>query len=186
VAKLLRSCSRTRYAGGASDIHIEPDEKVLRIRQRIDGVLHENILNEVRIAQALVLRLKLVAGLDISEKRLPQDGRFNMKVRGRDVDVRMSTMPVQYGESVVMRLLDQSSGILSLAETGMPPRHPDPLPASAQTSSRHDLVTGPTGGKTTTLYGAFPAQPGQPQDHHGGRRWSTVCPASARCRSIPR
>jgi MSHA biogenesis protein MshE len=70
----------------------------------------------VRIAQALVLRLKLVAGLDISEKRLPQDGRFNMKVRGRDVDVRMSTMPVQYGESVVMRLLDQSSGILSLAE----------------------------------------------------------------------
>ena len=97
---------------GASDIHIEPDEKVLRIRQRIDGILHENILNEVRIAQALVLRLKLVAGLDISEKRLPQDGRFNMKVRGRDVDVRMSTMPVQYGESVVMRLLDQSSGIL--------------------------------------------------------------------------
>jgi MSHA biogenesis protein MshE len=112
---------RGRGTGGASDIHIEPDEKVLRIRQRIDGVLHENILNEVRIAQALVLRLKLVAGLDISEKRLPQDGRFNMKVRGRDVDVRMSTMPVQYGESVVMRLLDQSSGILSLAETGMPP-----------------------------------------------------------------
>lgn len=122
VAKLLRSLFEDAVQVGASDIHIEPDEKVLRIRQRIDGILHENILNEVRIAQALVLRLKLVAGLDISEKRLPQDGRFNMKVRGRDVDVRISTMPVQYGESVVMRLLDQSSGILSLTETGMPPR----------------------------------------------------------------
>ena len=119
VAKLLRSLFEDAVQVGASDIHIEPDEKVLRIRQRIDGVLHENILSEVCIAQALVLRLKLVAGLDISEKRLPQDGRFAMKVRGRDVDVRMSTMPVQYGESVVMRLLDQSSGILSLAETGM-------------------------------------------------------------------
>ncbi|MFM5687662.1 MSHA fimbrial ATPase MshE, partial [Aeromonas caviae] len=141
---------------GASDIHIEPDEKVLRIRQRIDGILHENILNEVRIAQALVLRLKLVAGLDISEKRLPQDGRFNMKVRGRDVDVRMSTMPVQYGESVVMRLLDQSSGILSLTETGMPPEILTRFRRQLKRPHGMILVTGPTGsGKTTTLYGAL-------------------------------
>ncbi|ENC6422012.1 TPA: MSHA fimbrial ATPase MshE [Aeromonas veronii] len=156
VAKLLRSLFEDAVQVGASDIHIEPDEKVLRIRQRIDGILHENILNEVRIAQALVLRLKLVAGLDISEKRLPQDGRFAMKVRGRDVDVRMSTMPVQYGESVVMRLLDQSSGILSLTETGMPPEILTRFRRQLKRPHGMILVTGPTGsGKTTTLYGAL-------------------------------
>ncbi|MFQ1658541.1 MSHA fimbrial ATPase MshE [Aeromonas veronii] len=156
VAKLLRSLFEDAVQVGASDIHIEPDEKVLRIRQRIDGILHENILNEVRIAQALVLRLKLVAGLDISEKRLPQDGRFNMKVRGRDVDVRMSTMPVQYGESVVMRLLDQSSGILSLTETGMPLEILTRFRRQLKRPHGMILVTGPTGsGKTTTLYGAL-------------------------------
>ncbi|HEH9441221.1 TPA: MSHA fimbrial ATPase MshE [Aeromonas sobria] len=156
VAKLLRSLFEDAVQVGASDIHIEPDEKVLRIRQRIDGILHENILNEVRIAQALVLRLKLVAGLDISEKRLPQDGRFNMKVRGRDVDVRMSTMPVQYGESVVMRLLDQSSGILSLTDNGMPPDILTRFRRQLHRPHGMILVTGPTGsGKTTTLYGAL-------------------------------
>ncbi len=156
MAKLLRSLFEDAVQVGASDIHIEPDEKVLRIRQRIDGILHENILSEVRIAQALVLRLKLVAGLDISEKRLPQDGRFNMKVRGRDVDVRMSTMPVQYGESVVMRLLDQSSGILSLTETGMPPEILTRFRRQLKRPHGMILVTGPTGsGKTTTLYGAL-------------------------------
>ena len=156
VAKLLRSLFEDAVQVGASDIHIEPDEKVLRIRQRIDGILHENILNEVRIAQALVLRLKLVAGLDISEKRLPQDGRFNMRVRGRDVDVRMSTMPVQYGESVVMRLLDQSSGILSLTETGMPAEILTRFRRQLKRPHGMILVTGPTGsGKTTTLYGAL-------------------------------
>ncbi|MGL4932914.1 MAG: MSHA fimbrial ATPase MshE [Aeromonas sp.] len=156
VAKLLRSLFEDAVQVGASDIHIEPDEKVLRIRQRIDGILHENILNEVRIAQALVLRLKLVAGLDISEKRLPQDGRFNMKVRGRDVDVRISTLPVQYGESVVMRLLDQSSGILSLTDSGMPPDILTRFRRQLHRPHGMILVTGPTGsGKTTTLYGAL-------------------------------
>ncbi len=156
VGKLLQSVFEDAVQMRASDIHIEPDEKKLRIRQRIDGVLQENILNENKIASALVLRLKLMAGLDISEKRLPQDGRFNLQVKGHSVDVRMSTMPVQYGESVVMRLLDQSAGILSLDETGMPAdlvarlRH--------QISRPHGmvLVTGPTGsGKTTTLYAAL-------------------------------
>ena len=120
VGKLLQSVFEDAVQMRASDIHIEPDEKELRIRQRIDGVLQENILNENRIASALVLRLKLMAGLDISEKRLPQDGRFNLQIKGHSIDVRMSTMPVQYGESVVMRLLDQSAGLLSLDETGMP------------------------------------------------------------------
>ena len=156
VVKLLRSLFEDAVQMRASDIHIEPDEKVLRIRQRIDGVLQENVLNEVRIAQTLVLRLKLVAGLDISEKRLPQDGRFNIKVRGHDIDVRMSTMPVQYGESVVMRLLDQSAGLLSLDQSGMPPDILMHFRRQLQRPHGMILVTGPTGsGKTTTLYGAL-------------------------------
>jgi len=156
VVKLLQSLFEDAVQVGASDIHIEPDEKVLRIRQRVDGVLQESVLNEVQIASALVLRLKLMAGLDISEKRLPQDGRFNIKVRGHSIDVRLSTMPIQAGESVVMRLLDQSAGILSLEQTGMP--------ADIMARYRRQLhrphgmivVTGPTGsGKTTTLYGSL-------------------------------
>lgn len=156
VVKLLQTLFDDAVQMRASDIHIEPDEKVLRIRQRVDGVLQENVLNEVRIAQALVLRLKLVAGLDISEKRLPQDGRFHVKARGHEIDVRLSTMPVQHGESVVMRLLDQSAGILSLDQTGMPTDILQRL--RLQLSRPHGLilVTGPTGsGKTTTLYGAL-------------------------------
>jgi len=156
VGKLLQSVFEDAVQMRASDIHIEPEEKLLRIRQRIDGVLQENVLKENKIASAMVLRLKLMAGLDISEKRLPQDGRFNLTIKGHNIDVRMSTMPVQHGESVVMRLLDQSAGLLSLDETGMPAdlvarvRH--------QISRPHGmvLVTGPTGsGKTTTLYGAL-------------------------------
>jgi MSHA biogenesis protein MshE len=156
VGKLLQSVFEDAVQMRASDIHIEPDEHQLRIRQRIDGVLQESILKENKIASAMVLRLKLMAGLDISEKRIPQDGRFNIQITGHSIDVRMSTMPVQYGESVVMRLLDQSAGILSFEQTGMPAdlikriRH--------QISRPHGmvLVTGPTGsGKTTTLYAAI-------------------------------
>lgn len=156
VVRLLKSLFEDAVQVGASDIHIEPDEKVLRIRQRVDGVLHEQVMKEKRIAAALVSRLKLVCGLDISERRLPQDGRFNVRVKGRSVDIRLSTMPLQYGESVVMRLLDQSSGILQLEQVGMSTellrrfRH--------QLHQPHGLVlvTGPTGsGKTTTLYGAL-------------------------------
>ena len=154
IVKLLQSIFEDAVQVKASDIHIEPDEKVLRIRQRVDGVLQENILNQVSIASALVLRLKLMANLDISEKRLPQDGRFQINVKAHRIDVRISTMPVQYGESVVMRLLDQSAGLLHLEETGMPA----PLLAKLRRliKSPHGmiLVTGPTGsGKTTTLYG---------------------------------
>jgi len=156
VGKLLQSVFEDAVQMRASDIHIEPDEKELRIRQRIDGVLQENILNENRIASALVLRLKLMAGLDISEKRLPQDGRFNLQIKGHSIDVRMSTMPVQYGESVVMRLLDQSAGLLSLDETGMPADLVERVRHQITRPHGMVLVTGPTGsGKTTTLYGAL-------------------------------
>ena len=156
VVKLLQKIFEEAIAAKASDIHIEPDEKVLRIRNRIDGVLLEQVMNEKRIASALVVRLKLMASLDISEKRLPQDGRFNLKVKQRNIDVRMSTMPVQFGESVVMRLLDQTDGVLSLDKVGMPANLIHRFRNAITRPHGLVLVTGPTGsGKTTTLYGAL-------------------------------
>lgn len=156
VVKLLSSLFEDAIQIKASDIHIEPDEKVIRIRQRVDGVLQEHIMDEIRIAPALVLRLKLMAGLDISEKRLPQDGRFSLKVKDHSIDVRLSTMPVQYGESVVMRLLDQTGGTLSLDTIGMPKVLLDRFQTLIQRPHGMVLVTGPTGsGKTTTLYAAL-------------------------------
>lgn len=156
VVKLINSLFEDAIQVGASDIHIEPDANVLRLRQRIDGVLHETLLNEVNIASALVLRLKLMANLDISEKRLPQDGRFNIRAKGQSVDIRMSTMPVQHGESVVMRLLNQSAGVRKLEESGLPPELLSKLRTQLKRPHGMILVTGPTGsGKTTTLYGAL-------------------------------
>jgi MSHA biogenesis protein MshE len=156
VVKLLTSLFEDAIQIKASDIHIEPDEKVIRIRQRVDGVLQEHIMDEIRIAPALVLRLKLMAGLDISEKRLPQDGRFSLKVKDHNVDVRLSTMPVQYGESVVMRLLDQTGGTLSMDTIGMPKVLLERFQTLIQRPHGMILVTGPTGsGKTTTLYAAL-------------------------------
>jgi MSHA biogenesis protein MshE len=153
VVKLLQSVFEDAVGVRASDIHIEPQEKYLQIRFRIDGVLHTQTQADLKIAPALVLRLKLMSGLDISEKRLPQDGRFNVKVRGSQIDVRLSTMPTQHGESVVMRLLNQSTGILKLDSIGLPNRMLERLRRVMHRPSGMVLVTGPTGsGKTTTLY----------------------------------
>ena len=114
MVKLLQSIFEDAVQTNASDIHIEPDENVLRIRQRIDGVLNEQVLDNINIAPALVVRLKLMCGLNISEKRLPQDGRFTIRVKNKALDIRLSTLPIQNGESVVMRILDQSKGLLDL------------------------------------------------------------------------
>ncbi len=156
VVRLLKSLFEDAVQVGASDIHIEPDETVLRIRQRVDGVLHEHVVKETRIAAVLVLRLKLMAELNISEKRLPQDGRFNITVKNHSIDVRISTLPIQYGESVVMRLLDQSAGRIGLDKSGLPPRMLQRVRRIIREPHGILLVTGPTGsGKTTTLYGAL-------------------------------
>ncbi|MBF0589350.1 MAG: Flp pilus assembly complex ATPase component TadA [Magnetococcales bacterium] len=158
VVKILQSIFEDAVQIGASDIHIEPDEKVLRIRQRVDGVLHEQVVKEKRIAPALVSKLKLMAGLEIAEKRLPQDGRFNMSVKDRNIDVRLSTLPIQDGESVVMRLLDQAGGNLNLNMVGMEEGLRTRFEYLIHRPHGLVLVTGPTGsGKTTTLYGALNA-----------------------------
>lgn len=156
IVKLLQSVFDDATQVRASDIHIEPQDGRLQIRFRIDGVLHLQTEADIKIAASLALRLKLMSDLDISEKRLPQDGRFAIKVRQQRIDVRISTMPTQFGESVVMRLLNQSGGTLKLDSLGMPPDMLRKFRAIAQRPNGLVLVTGPTGsGKTTTLYGAL-------------------------------
>ncbi len=158
VVRLLYSVFEEALRVRASDIHIEPQERSLRIRYRIDGVLHVQTEADPKIASAVALRLKLMSGLDISEKRLPQDGRFAVKLRSGAVDVRISTMPTQHGESVVMRLLTQNGGLLSLAALDLPPRVAQAVQRAIARPSGMVLVTGPTGsGKTTTLYAALNA-----------------------------
>lgn len=156
VVKLLQTIFEDAVQVRASDVHIEPQENKLLIRFRIDGVMHFQTQADIQIATALVMRLKIMAGLDISEKRLPQDGRFGFSVKGRAVDMRISTMPTQYGETVVMRLLIQNTGHFQLDKLGMPPELLARFRKMIARPSGMVLVTGPTGsGKTTTLYSAL-------------------------------
>jgi MSHA biogenesis protein MshE len=156
VVKLLQTLFDDATNIRASDIHIEPQEGRVMIRFRIDGVLHLQTEADIKIAPALVLRLKLMSGLDISEKRLPQDGRFNVRVRDQGVDVRIATCPTQNGETVVMRLLRQDGGMIGLDKLGMPPETLKRFREIIRRSNGMILVTGPTGsGKTTTLYSAL-------------------------------
>ncbi|TFW22397.1 GspE/PulE family protein [Duganella callida] len=156
VVKLLQSVFDDAAQVRASDIHIEPQEARLQIRFRIDGVLHLQTEADIKIAPSLALRLKLMSDLDISEKRLPQDGRFAVRVKNQRIDVRISSMPTQYGESIVMRLLNQTGAQLRLDAIGMPRGILDKFRAIVQRPNGLVLVTGPTGsGKTTTLYSAL-------------------------------
>lgn len=156
VVRLLQSVFEDATQAGASDVHIEPQESELLIRTRIDGVLQTQTQADKRIAAALSQRLKLMASLDISEKRLPQDGRFSLRLRDKTVDVRLSTLPSQYGESVVMRLLGQGNAIRRLGQIGMPADMLARFREILTQDSGMVLVTGPTGsGKTTTLYAAL-------------------------------
>ena len=156
VVKLLQSVFEDAIQVSASDIHLEPQEDKLFIRFRIDGVMRVQTQTDVKIASAVALRLKLMSGLNISEKRMPQDGRFSVRVREQQVDARISTMPTNYGESVVMRLLNRQSALLGLDRLGMPPDMVARFRAILARASGMVLVTGPTGsGKTTTLYAAI-------------------------------
>jgi MSHA biogenesis protein MshE len=156
VVRLLQSLFEDAMQVGASDVHIEPQESELQIRVRVDGVLQTQTQADKRIGSALAQRLKLMAGLDISEKRLPQDGRFSVRLRDLTIDVRLSTLPTTYGESAVMRLLKQGAGMKRLDDIGMPPAMLKRFREVLHRSSGLVLVTGPTGsGKTTTLYAAL-------------------------------
>ncbi|MGL4734282.1 MAG: GspE/PulE family protein, partial [Enterovibrio sp.] len=156
VVRLIRTLLEDALFMRASDIHIEPDADCLRIRLRVDGVLQENVLKTQSIANALILRIKIMSKLDIMEKRLPQDGRFSVDVQGTTLDVRVSTLPVVHGEALVMRLLNQETGLLSLDELGIDNALLARLRLQLQSPHGMVLVTGPTGsGKTTTLYAAL-------------------------------
>jgi MSHA biogenesis protein MshE len=156
IIKLIQSMFTDAVQVNASDIHIEPEEHLLRIRQRVDGVLQEHIIDGSSVSSALVTRLKLMSGLDISEKRLPQDGRFSIRVNAQALDVRVSTLPIEFGEGVVLRLLDNSSNLMGLNELGMVADMLTRFEAMIEQPAGMVLVTGPTGsGKTTTLYSAL-------------------------------
>lgn len=156
VVRLINALLQEAIKEGASDIHIETQERALKVRFRIDGILRDMVEPKRALAPLLVSRIKVMARLDIAEKRLPQDGRVSLRVGGHEVDVRVSTIPSQYGERVVMRLLDRSATRLGLDRLGMSPRDARTF---AQLLARPDgmlLVTGPTGsGKTTSLYAAL-------------------------------
>ena len=141
---------------GSSDIHIEPFEKDVRVRFRTDGILYEKASPPKHMHPAVVSRIKIMSDLDIAERRLPQDGRLGVRIAGRDVDVRVSVLPTDLGERVVLRLLDRSSEILTLEDLGLADSGLDAVDAMIRKSHGIFLVTGPTGsGKTTTLYAAL-------------------------------
>ena len=156
VVKFLQTVFEEAVQMRASDIHIEPEETKLSVRFRIDGQLHEQVQADLRIASALMVRLKLMAGLDISEKRLPQDGGISIRIANQRIDVRLSTIATLFGESAVMRLLIQSHGLRQLENSGMPEIVLKRFKKIIRAPHGIVLVTGPTGsGKSTTLYGAL-------------------------------
>ncbi len=156
IIRLLNALLSQAVKENASDIHIETFEQRLSIRLRVDGVLREAIQPPKNIGTLIVSRIKVMANLDIAEKRLPQDGRISLRVAGRPVDVRVSTLPSGHGERVVMRLLDKQAGRLDLSHLGLTKPLYDKLTLSINKPHGVILVTGPTGsGKTTTLYAAL-------------------------------
>jgi type IV pilus assembly protein PilB len=155
VVKLVNLVILQALREGASDIHIEPFEKYLRIRYRVDGACHETISPPLKMHSAIVSRIKIMSEMDIAERRKPQDGKFQMKVQGRQVDFRVSVLPMVHGEKVVIRVLDTSSLALSLDSLGFEERALNDFRRAVTAAYGMILVTGPTGsGKSTTLYSA--------------------------------
>lgn len=156
IIRLVNMLITRAVESRASDIHIEPFEDELKVRYRIDGVLHDIESTPKRLQAAIVSRIKIMAKLNIAERRLPQDGRIRLKVVEREIDLRVSTIPVLYGESVVMRILHKEGIVIDLNLLGFPPETLHSLNQLITKPNGIILVTGPTGsGKTTTLYGAL-------------------------------
>ncbi len=157
VVRLVNVLLLNAIRKGASDIHVEPYEKKLRVRYRIDGVLHEEMTPPLKLKNALVSRMKIMSQLDIAERRLPQDGRIKLKLgKGREMDFRVSVLPTMWGEKVVLRLLDKSNLQLDMAKLGFDPKPLEDFKWAIEQPWGMVLVTGPTGsGKTTTLYSAL-------------------------------
>jgi general secretion pathway protein E len=152
VNGLIARASRER----ASDIHLEPFETEMIIRYRIDGVLYEILRPPQKARAAIISRIKIMSGLNIAEKRLPQDGRFRVRIAGRDVDIRVSSLPTAFGERLVLRLLEKSSSVIELAQIGLDEELQQQIDQLIRQPHGIFLVTGPTGsGKTTTLYAAL-------------------------------
>jgi type IV pilus assembly protein PilB len=153
MIRMVNSMLVQAIQGRASDIHIEPQERETRVRFRIDGELYQVLTIPQQNHAALVSRIKIMGGMDIAEKRLPQDGRFRFEVDMREVDFRLSTLPTTYGEKVVMRILDQSYALTRIEQLGLSSRNKEYLLHLARRPYGMILLTGPTGsGKTTTLY----------------------------------
>jgi type IV pilus assembly protein PilB len=156
IIKLVHSIVAQAVQQGASDIHVNPEEGDTRVLFRVDGVLYPAATVKRRMAMGVVSRIKIMADLDISEKRLPQDGRFALTVDGRRVDIRVVTLPLVYGEGVVLRILDKGAVVQGLESLGMPPAELDRFTRAINRPNGAVLVTGPTGsGKSTTLYAAL-------------------------------
>jgi type IV pilus assembly protein PilB len=153
ISKVVAVILRHAVEGGASDIHIEPTREKLRVRFRLDGVLHSSLLLPIRIHPAVVARVKILANLKIDEMRVPQDGRFSTKFDGKDVDFRVSSFPTTMGEKIAIRVLDPSKGLLELEDLGLVGRNLKAIKEAVEKPYGMILATGPTGsGKTTTLY----------------------------------
>ena len=156
IIKLVNLFITRAVESRASDIHIEPFEDELKVRYRIDGILHDIESVPKKLQAAIVSRIKIIAKLNIAERRLPQDGRIRIKIGEKEIDIRVSTIPVLYGESVVMRLLDKESIVIDLNILGFSPQTLSAFDQLIKKPNGIILVTGPTGsGKTTTLYGAL-------------------------------
>jgi len=153
IIRLVNDMVTTGVEIRASDIHLEPSKQGVSLRYRVDGVLHSRQAPETKDFPAVVSRIKILADLDIAERRLPQDGRIRLRTSGRDVDIRVSTLPTPHGEDIVLRLLDQKQQSLVLESTGLTPRLIELYRRNLERSNGLILVTGPTGsGKSTTLY----------------------------------
>jgi type IV pilus assembly protein PilB len=156
VIKFVNMMIAQAVREGASDIHLEPDSDVLRLRYRVDGLLREVMTSPRHLQAGVTSRIKIMANIDIAEKRIPQDGAIQIKVGNKDMDIRVATLPTVFGEKVVMRLLDKSTALLGLEECGMMARHLGPYRKLIRRPYGLILVTGPTGsGKSTTLYGSL-------------------------------